>query len=362
MQTISLCMIVKNEEDQLENCLSSVYDLVDEIIIVDTGSTDRTREIARKYTDKVLDFAWVDDFSKARNFSFEQATKDYILWLDADDILLPEDRKKLKALKQNLDPSVDGVMMKYNTGFDASGNVTFSFYRERLVKRERGFRWVEPVHEYIASNGNIIETDICVTHAKKKHKGSSDRNLKIYERAIAEGRELSPRGLYYYARELKDHGRYEDAIHHYRLFLDSGKGWVEDNISACNDLALCYARVNQPELQQLALLRSFVYDTPRAEACCSLGYFYKSKGDYQRAVYWFKLAATAQKPKSWGFFKEDCWGYIPNIELAICYDKLGLFDLAAEHNELAGTFKPNDPSVEHNRRYFSSLKAKRPSR
>ena len=86
MVTISLCMIVKNEEDVIGRCLDSVSDLVDEINIVDTGSTDRTKEIVAKYTDRIFDFEWIDDFSAARNFSFQQATRQYILWLDADDI------------------------------------------------------------------------------------------------------------------------------------------------------------------------------------------------------------------------------------------------------------------------------------
>ena len=83
MVTVSLCLIVKNEADRLDNCLKSVAEAVDEIIIVDTGSTDETKEIARRYTDKVYDFTWCDDFSAARNESFRHATKDYILWLDA---------------------------------------------------------------------------------------------------------------------------------------------------------------------------------------------------------------------------------------------------------------------------------------
>ena len=136
MCTISLCMIVKNEEANLSKCLSSIKDIVDEIVVVDTGSNDATKEIARRFTDKVLDFDWVDDFSKARNYAFEQATKDYILWLDADDVLLEPDQIKMARLKETLGPSIDGVMMKYNTGFDKNGNVTFSYYRERLVRRE----------------------------------------------------------------------------------------------------------------------------------------------------------------------------------------------------------------------------------
>ncbi len=356
MQTISLCMIVKNEENTLENCLLSVIDIVDEIIIVDTGSNDNTKQVALKYTDKIFDFLWVDDFSKARNFSFEKATKDYILWLDADDVLLPVDQAALKMLKETIDPYIDGVMMKYNTGFDSIGNTTFSYYRERLVKQSRCFKWKEPVHEYLEVFGNIIQSDVSVTHTKICDK-CSNRNLVIYEKQLSEGKELSPRGTYYYARELKNNGRYSEAIQFFNLFLDTDKGWIEDNISACLELASCYEHENLPRQQHLALLRSFIYDTPRAEACCEIGYIYKSKEDYNRAAFWFRLATTLAKPENcWGFIQEDFWGYIPFIELVVCYDRLGMTKLAEEYNEFAGKIKPNDPSVNYNRQYFKSNK------
>jgi len=349
-------MIVKNEENNLANCLSSVCDIVDEIVIVDTGSTDRTKEIALKFTDKVFDFEWVDDFSKARNYSFDKASMDYVMWLDADDVLLPDDQLRLERLKENLNPLIDGAMMKYNTGFDANGNVTFSYYRERLAKRSMGFKWREPVHEYLEVSGQIIQSDICVTHTKT-HSTPSDRNLAIYERILGENRELSPRGLYYYARELKDNGRYADAIIYFNLFLATEKGWVEDNISACLELAICHQAENQPQQQQLSLLRSFLYDTPRAEACCALGYFYKARTDFARAIFWFELACGLHKPEgNWGFIKEDCWGYIPYMELAVCHDRIGMWEKADHYNELAGTIKPGDAAVEHNRAYFDTLK------
>ena len=74
MVTISLCMIVKNEADILRRCLVSIADLMDEIIIVDTGSTDRTKEIAEEFTDKIYDYEWQDDFAAARNFAFSKAS------------------------------------------------------------------------------------------------------------------------------------------------------------------------------------------------------------------------------------------------------------------------------------------------
>lgn len=357
MQTTSLCMIVKNEEQTLRNCLSSVRDIVEEIIVVDTGSTDRTKEVAREYTNKIFDFPWKDDFAGARNFSFEKATKDYILWLDADDVLLPADQAGFRRLKELLDPSTDAVMMKYNTGFDDMGNVTFSYFRERLVKRERRFQWREPVHEYLELAGKIITSDVSVTHTKK-YGAPSGRNLVIYERQLSEKKELSPRGLYYYARELKDNGRYQEAIRYFRLFLDTDKGWTEDNICACAALASCYEHEGVPKEQHFALLRSFLYDTPRAEICCALGYFYKAEEDYNRAAYWFRLATTLQKPENcWGFIQEDCWGYIPFLELAVCCDRMGMTRQAEEYNESAAKLKPDDPSVAYNRQYFKSLRA-----
>ncbi len=87
--TISLCMIVKNEQAVLERCLQSVRGAVDEIIIVDTGSTDGTEKIARRYTDKVYFFPLAAEFSEARNFAFSKATREYCMWMDADDVLEP---------------------------------------------------------------------------------------------------------------------------------------------------------------------------------------------------------------------------------------------------------------------------------
>jgi glycosyltransferase involved in cell wall biosynthesis len=99
--SISLCMIVKNEEKNLSELLPSIKDFVDEIIIVDTGSTDKTKEEAKRYTNKIFDFVWTDDFSTARNFSLTKATKEWILILDADERISEKDLKKLKELTPN---------------------------------------------------------------------------------------------------------------------------------------------------------------------------------------------------------------------------------------------------------------------
>lgn len=355
MKSISLCMIVKNENEVIDRCLNCVKDIVDEIVIVDTGSTDNTKEIVKGYTDKVYDFRWINDFSAARNFAYSKATMDYILWLDADDIILEEDIIKLKYLKQSLDTDVDVVMMKYNVGFDEKGNVTLSYFRERLSKRKNNYRWVEAVHEYLEISGEISNSNICITH-KKERAPEQARNLHIYERLISSGRALSIRGLYYYARELYYNGKYNDAIKCFSRFLDSEKGWIEDNISACDILSKCYFVIKDDKNMVISLLRSFKYDTPRADICCDLGQYFLSKRDYQKAIFWYKLVTELVKPTdNWGFISHDNWGYVPCMQLCVCYDKLGNREEAIKYNNKAGDYKPNDPAVIYNINYFNSI-------
>ena len=210
MITISLCMIVKNEEAVLKRCLESAREAADEMIVVDTGSQDRTKEIAREAGARVFEFPWTDDFAAARNFSFSKAAMDFCMWLDADDVLLPEDREQLKALKQSLAPDVDMVMMKYHTAFDQRGKPVFSYYRERLVRNGKSFRWIGAVHEVIPPRGKVIYSPIAVTH-QKIGPGDPDRNLRIFEKLLREGTPLDPRQRFYYARELYYHENYTNA-------------------------------------------------------------------------------------------------------------------------------------------------------
>lgn len=355
MNTISLCMIVKNEEDVLARCLTSVQEACDEIIIVDTGSTDSTKSIALQFTDKVFDFPWIDDFSAARNFSLEHADMDYILWLDADDVLMPEDLSKLLALKKTLDPMTDIVMMPYHISFDAAGRPVFSYERERLIKNHRGYRFEGAVHEAIVPTGNIAHESAAVTHQKTRP-GDPDRNLRIFEKQIREGKTLEPRHQYYYARELYYHNRFEEAAKTFEDFLDSGLGWVENNLNACQDLANCCYALGERQRAVMALLRSFTFAPPRAELCCDLARHLMEDRNLKAAIYWYNQALSCNKEDvQGGFVRDDCYGYIPYMQLCVCYDRLGDHETASEYNEKAASIKPEDDSVLHNREYFKQL-------
>ncbi|PID01098.1 glycosyl transferase [Sporosarcina sp. P2] len=353
MITISLCMIVKDEETVIGRCLDSVKDLVDEINIVDTGSTDLTKQIVSAYTERVFDFSWKDHFADARNYSFQQATKEYVLWLDADDVFTQEDRERFINLKQQLTSDYDAVTMNYHLSFDEEGQVTSSLKRHRLVKRENNFIWIGAVHEYLSVSGNILDSEVAVTHLPLSH--DCNRNLRIYENKLASGEDLSPRDTFYYANELADHEEFKGASLYYEEFLDSEAGWVEDNIRACFKLADCYQRLGQPKKALAATLRSLSYDAPRPEACCRLGYHFMEKANNEAAIQWYSQALQTQESRTLSFHNKAFSTWLPHLQLCVLYDRLQAYEVAYQHNEAARFYKPNDPSIKHNKSYLEEI-------
>ncbi len=366
MATVSLCMIVKNEEAVLARCLDSIRDAVDEIIIVDTGSTDATKEIAAHYTDKIYDFAWIDDFAAARNYAFSKAGMEFAMWLDADDVFTDKDRGAFLRLKASSWENADLVMMRYNTAFDEQGEPVFSYYRERLVRLSVPHTWKGRVHEVIVCAGRTVYAEgVAVTHRSVKTV-YSDRNLRIYERQIREGEPLSPRDRFYYGRELYYHRHYERAIRTLNEFLADEQGWVENKIEACKILSYCLRetanlpatpddRDNHPADALAALTRSFLYDLPRAEICCEIGALLMQMQNYRAAVFWFELARSLpQDEKSGGFVSADSHGYLPCIQLCVCYYRLGDNKKAEEYNRMAGTYRPASPAYLFNLKFFQT--------
>lgn len=356
MITVSLCMIVKNEEDMLARCLDSVFDLVDEINIVDTGSTDNTVEIAQNYTDRVFHFAWTGNFADARNESFRHATKEYILYLDADDVLLERDRELFKQLKETLDPAVDSVSMYYNAGEDSFGNVTLRYRRNRLVKRERNYRWYGDCHNYLNVAGKIINSDIAVTHRSPPNKTSRiGRNLSIYAAKLERGEAFSPRDHFYYGNELRESGKYAEAIESYKKNLATTEGWIDDKIYACINMADCYRFLNDLPNELTSLLRSFGYGTPRPEALSRIGYIFQRTNRYHTAAFWYEAALRAQPdPNQWSFSYPAYSTWYPHLQLCVCYYKMGDLQKSWEHNEAARRYRPEDPSVIFNKKLFES--------
>ena len=133
---------------------------------------------------------------------------------------------------------------------------------------------------------------------------------------------------------------------------------MENNIDACCQCACCYERLDRPELALQSLLRSFAYDQPRAEICCEIGRWFFRREKISLAVYWYSLALTCTRDDSrGGFVSPDCYGYVPYLQLCVCYSRLGDMERAEQMNELAAGFKPDAAPVLHNRAFFKNLKS-----
>lgn len=326
MVTVSLCMIVKNEERVLKRCLDSIADLMDEIIIVDTGSTDRTREVASRYTDKIYDFTWVGDFAAARNFAASKATKEYIYTADADEVLNDENRKRFRDLKQVLLPEIEIVQMYYcNLG---EQNTTYNFekeYRPKLYRRQREFVWIDPIHETLRLDPVVFDSDIEIEHRPEGDHASRDLNAlhQVYEN----GSRLSKKLHHMYAMELFIAGTDQDFIEAEKVFLatmdQDGRSMDEVKEAVCV-LARCYRLKKDVHRFMTYALKDAVTE-PCAEICCELGAYYEECGEILEAVTWYLNAATQTE----SILDIRASQTIPALGLARCYRQLGMDEEAA---------------------------------
>lgn len=217
MATVSLTMIVRDEERNLPACLAGCADLFDEVVIVDTGSTDGTKAIAAAARDRrgaaarVFDFAWCDSFAAARNESLRHATGDWIFWMDADDRLDEANRRKLSELLATLDDRYQGFELGQVSAFP-NGHVTPPFRQLRLFPRRPELTWFGRIHEGIRVGGELprIWTGIEIWHVGYRDPttldAKSDRNLRLLELQVAETPH-HPVVLFHLAREYFIKGR-----------------------------------------------------------------------------------------------------------------------------------------------------------
>lgn len=319
MVSISVCMIVKNEEKVLDRCLNCILNIADEIIIVDTGSSDKTKEIAYRYTNCVYDYQWNDDFAAARNFSFSKATKDYIYVADADEIIDEENQQKFLQLKKSLS-NTEVVEIKYanQLQFDCTYNFDVE-YRPKLFKRLRNFHWMDPIHETVDLAVAVSRSDIVVTHMPLSV--HSSRDFSIFHKIIQNGNKLSPKIHCLYARELFIAGTTSDFLDSYSYFErtlhDEEKKLEEIRASQCV-VARCSHLKDDTFSFFKATLKNVIAN-PCAEVCCELGNYFFEKQDFEEAATWYYTAAFGTESELNIHYSGD----FPLNKLSDCFDKMG---------------------------------------
>lgn len=224
--TIALCVIARNEADMIADCLDSVKGFVDETVVVDTGSTDRTVEIAEAHGARVEHFEWINDFAAARNYAIECATADWILMLDADERLAPESGQFVRQAVSNLPTGYFGFCVQIENRVGERG---MSHYMTRLFPRHPDLRFVGAIHEELRPASPTLGTIVMQAPMVRllhygyepevyRARGKDERNMRLLEQELEQNPD-SARLMYYVLQQHVAQRRYEQALPYTERFM-----------------------------------------------------------------------------------------------------------------------------------------------
>jgi tetratricopeptide (TPR) repeat protein len=362
--SVSLAMIVRNEEGTLPRLLESVAGCVDEIVIVDTGSTDRTLEVARRHASTIVSLPWPDDFSAARQAAFDLATGDWVCWLDADDIVIGAEA--IRPMIESAAPDVGGFYWPYVYGRDAGGRATCEFWRERCVRNDGSFRWQGRVHETLwATRPSRLERSsrVVVEHHSppQRAEGKSLRNLALLERELADSDGRPPsRLLFYLGREHDGLGHVEEALEAFGRCAETST-WDEERYLTQLHIADLQRRAGRHERAVEAALRSLAICPHWPNAYFSLAETYYFLGDWHKVIHWAEVGRAMPEPDSLGIMDPTAYRYRWLIHYTNALYRVGAVDDARAWTVRALHQVPDDPDHLANLRFFTQVEVTGPA-
>ena len=286
--TLSLCMIVKDEEEFLPTCLESIKDHVDEIIVVDTGSTDRTVEIARKYGAKVYHHAWENSFSKARNYSLKYATCDWILILDADEEIERRDARKLREAIKDNDVNVINLPVFYKPKGGKDLSVSSS---ERIFKNHLGFYYEGIVHNSLKHSGPDKNVNIRLNHYGY-HQGEEQMEKKFKRTATLLREQIkddpeNPVPHHYLAISCLDRQMHDECIREaleaIRLFELQNSN-LQLRLLAYRTVSVAFYRKQDLTNAEIYALKAIDFHPDYLDANCILSSIYFLRKEYDKCA------------------------------------------------------------------------------
>lgn len=289
MSSISVCMIVKNEEEVLARCLDSVRGLWDELIIVDTGSTDRTIEIAESYGAKVLHYEWIAPGNKgdARNFGIAHAVSQWVVVIDADEVLI----NAVQARKDILTANADAIQVQFNN-FEGN-NITLSWKQIRVFKRG-AYTYKYREHEIpvaVSQNPILFDSYIVIEHRAPESRKSakSAPMMARLELDVAEN-PTDPHPLYFWHRQCLLNGHYEKCIElgHKYLELTKQGGYIEADVHG--NIAHAYANTGNLPAAQKEMHLAAACEPQKREWLYRLAVLYQNSGQWNVALAMLRAA------------------------------------------------------------------------
>jgi glycosyltransferase involved in cell wall biosynthesis len=345
---ISVCIIAKDEERYIEECLKRLIPYGFEIIVTDTGSSDRTKEIAEKYADKVLDFKWINDFSAARNFCADHASNNWVLALDCDEYVDKVPIPQIRISMQKF-PRMTGIVTLKNVLYDTFGNKLYSvdevvrFYNRKL------FHFENAVHEQLMAISDRAEPTFFNMHLEAIHMGYAItpeemrvkqlRNLEILHTEL-EKKPGDPYTQFQIGQSLYILKNYEEAVDYFEKALDNDLDYkLTYVVLLICDLAAGYGRLGR-QADALALMNKYADKCNTAKFVFTHGTVYYENEEYLKALLLFLKVIAMPEAQDKGEMLLDCYESVIAI-----YNRMGQPDMAKMFIEKRDALKAEKEKV-----------------
>lgn len=380
---VSVCFIVRDDAGSglLEECFQSVRPFVEEIVVVDTGSTDNTPEIAKRYADVFEVYTdcndpttgAIADFAKARNHSFQLARQPWVMWMDSDDVLAGGEHlaKLVEVGDANRGDRDWCYLFPYEYMYDPKGRCICLHYRERLLSRASAMRWVNPVHEVMVPVDQprlaiVPCDDVVMKHQRQRSKksGEQGRNLRILQKFVEVDGSDDARQFYYLGLEYANVGQLDKATEWLSKYV-SVSGWDDEKTMAALKLAeICYA---QGKFQEGLI---WAFRAIETRETWGEGYFALVRGFYnialksppqaarrnwEKCVHFGKIGLSLPPTRTMLFVNPVERELDIHIHMTMAYSQLGDARNALEHANKAYAVTPDDPNLVYNKRQFEKL-------